>query len=187
MKFLYDFFPILLFFIAYKLYDIYVATAVAIAAAFIQTMGYWFKHRRFEKMHLVTFGLLAVFGGLTLILRDPVFIKWKPTVINWLFAAAFIGGAWFGEKTLVERMMSHAIQVASPVWKRLNWAWVLFFISMGLVNLYVAFNYDEDTWVNFKLFGMMGLTFVFVFGQALYLSRYMTDEKPPNEKPQGES
>lgn len=181
MKFLYDFFPILLFFIAYKMYDIYVATAVAIAAALVQTLGYWLKHRRFEKMHLVTFGLLLVFGGLTLMLRDPVFIKWKPTVINWLFAAIFAGSTWLGEKTMIERMMGHAIQVEAPVWLRLNWVWVLFFISMGAVNLYVAFNYEEATWVNFKLFGMMGLTFVFVFGQALFLSRYMADEKTEGE------
>ncbi|MEE9422299.1 MAG: septation protein A [Gammaproteobacteria bacterium] len=181
MKFLYDFFPILLFFIAYKMYDIYVATAVAIAAAFVQTVGYWFKHRRFEKMHLVTFGLLAFFGGLTLILKDPVFIKWKPTVINWLFAVVFTGSLWIGKKPMIERMMSHAIQVDQPIWNRLNWAWVLFFISMGAINLYVAFNYDEATWVNFKLFGMMGLTFVFVIGQALYLSRYMPEEKPEGE------
>jgi intracellular septation protein len=181
MKFLYDFFPVLLFFIAYKMYDIYVATAVAIAAAFVQTAGFWIKHRRFEKMHLVTFGLLAFFGGLTLILKDPVFIKWKPTVINWLFAVVFTGSLWIGKKPMIERMMSHAIQVDQPIWNRLNWAWVVFFISMGAINLYVAFNYDEATWVNFKLFGMMGLTFVFVIGQALYLSRYMPEEKPEGE------
>jgi intracellular septation protein len=181
MKFLYDFFPILLFFIAYKMYDIYVATTVAIAAAFVQTAGYWLKHRRFETMHLVTFGLLLVFGGLTLLLRDPVFIKWKPTVINWLFALVFAGSTWIGEKTMIKRMMGHAIQVEPPIWLRLNWAWVIFFISMGAVNLYVAFNYEENTWVNFKLFGMMGLTFVFIIGQALFLSRYMPDEKPEGE------
>ncbi len=110
MKFLFDFFPILLFFIAYKMYDIYVATAVAIVAAALQTLLFWVKHRRFEKMHLITFGLLAVFGGLTLILKDPVFIKWKPTVINWLFATVFLGSHWFGAKPLVQRMMEHAIQ-----------------------------------------------------------------------------
>ncbi len=181
MKFLYDFFPILLFFLAYKMYDIYVATAVAIVSSLVQTLGYWFRHRRFEKMHLVTFGLLLFFGGLTLILRDPVFIKWKPTVINWLFAVSFIGSAWFSEKTLVERMMSHAIQVDGPVWARLNWAWVVFFLSMGALNLFVAFNYEENTWVNFKLFGMMGLTFAFVIGQAFYLGRFIPDENIEGE------
>jgi intracellular septation protein len=173
MKFLFDLFPILLFFLAYKLYDIYVATAVAIGAAFVQTGAYWLKHRKFEKMHVITLGILILFGGLTLALHDPVFIKWKPTVVNWLFGVAFLGSQFIGKRTLVERMMGHAISAPPPVWARLNWAWTLFFVFMGLLNLYVAFNFSEDTWVNFKLFGMMGLTLVFVFGQAFYLSRYM--------------
>ncbi|MGD2137343.1 MAG: septation protein A [Gammaproteobacteria bacterium] len=173
MKFLFDLFPILLFFLAYKLYDIYVATAVAILAALLQTGLYWLKHRKFEKMHVITLGILILFGGLTLVLRDPVFIKWKPTVVNWLFGIAFLGSRFFGKRTLVERMMSHAITAPGPVWLRLNWAWVVFFLGMGLLNIYVAYNFSEDTWVNFKLFGMMGLTLLFVFGQAFYLSRYM--------------
>ncbi len=177
MKFLFDLFPILLFFVAYKMYDIYVATAVAIGAAFVQTALFWLKHRKFEKMHVITLGILIVFGGLTLILRDPVFIKWKPTVVNWLFGASFLGSQFIGERPLVERMMGHAITVPGPVWRRLNWAWVLFFIAMGLINIYVAYNYSEETWVNFKLFGMMGLTLVFVFAQAFYLGRYMVPDE----------
>ena len=173
MKFLFDLFPILLFFLAYKLYDIYVATAVAIGAAFVQTGAYWLKHRKFEKMHVITLGILILFGGLTLALHDPVFIKWKPTVVNWLFGVAFLGSQFFGKQTLVERMMGHAISAPPPVWARLNWAWTLLFVFMGLLNLYVAFNFSEDTWVNFKLFGMTGLTLIFVFAQAFYLSRYM--------------
>ena len=177
MKFLFDLFPILLFFVAYKMYDIYVATAVAIGAAFVQTGLFWLKHRKFEKMHLITLLILIVFGGLTLILRDPVFIKWKPTVVNWLFGMSFLGSQFIGKSTLVERMMSHAITVPGQVWRRLNWAWVLFFLAMGLINIYVAYNYSEETWVNFKLFGMMGLTLVFVFAQAFYLGRYMEPEE----------
>ncbi|MDH3979792.1 MAG: septation protein A [Gammaproteobacteria bacterium] len=173
MKFLFDLFPIILFFIAYKTYDIYVATAVAIGAAMVQTGLYWLKHRKFEKMHVITLGILIVFGGLTLALHDPVFIKWKPTVVNWLFGVAFLASSFIGKTTLVERMMGHAIEAPAPVWTRLNLAWVMFFLFMGLINLYVAFNFSEDTWVNFKLFGMMGLTLVFVFAQAFYLSRYM--------------
>ncbi|HAJ92145.1 MAG TPA: septation protein A [Gammaproteobacteria bacterium] len=182
MKFLFDLFPIVLFFVAYKMYDIYVATAVAIGAAFVQTGLFWIKNRKFEKMHVITLAILVVFGGLTLILRDPVFIKWKPTVVNWLFGATFLGSRFIGDKTLVERMMSHAITAPVPVWHRLNWAWVLFFISMGILNIYVAYNFSEETWVNFKLFGMMGLTLVFVFGQAFYLSRYMEIEEKETEK-----
>jgi len=174
MKFLFDLFPIILFFIAYKMYDIYVATAVAIAASFVQTGLFWLKTRRFEKMHVITLGILIVFGGLTLALRDPVFIKWKPTVVNWLFAVVFVGARLFSKTSLIERMMGHAITVPAAVWDRLNWAWVLFFVAIGIINLFVAFTYSEETWVNFKLFGMMGLTLVFVFGQAFYLGRYMT-------------
>jgi intracellular septation protein len=159
MKFLFDLFPIILFFGAYKLYDIYVATAVAIGAAFVQTGLFWVRHRRFEKMHLITLGILVVFGGLT--------------VVNWLFGMAFLGSRLFSKTTLVERMMSHAITAPAFVWIRLNWAWIVFFFSIGLLNLYVAYNYSEEAWVNFKLFGMMGLTLVFVFAQAFYLSRYM--------------
>jgi len=173
MKFLFDLFPIILFFIAYKMYDIYVATAVAIGAAMLQTGLYWLKHRKFEKMHIITLGILIVFGGLTLALHDPLFIKWKPTVVNWLFGVVFLASSFIGKTTLVERMMGHAIQAPAPVWSRLNMAWVMFFLFMGLINLYVAFNFSEDTWVNFKLFGMMGLTLLFVFAQAFYLGRYM--------------
>ncbi len=177
MKFLFDLFPIVLFFAAYKMYDIYVATAVAIGAAFLQTGLFWLKHRKFEKMHVITLGILVVFGGLTLILRDPVFIKWKPTVVNWLFGATFLASRFFGERTLIERMMGHAITVPAPIWLRLNWAWVLFFLAMGIINIYVAYTYSEETWVNFKLFGMMGMTLVFVFAQAFYLGRYMETEE----------
>ena len=182
MKFLFDLFPIVLFFVAYKMYDIYVATAVAIGAAFLQTGLFWLKNRRFEKMHVITLAILVVFGGLTLILRDPVFIKWKPTVVNWLFGVTFLGSRFFGDKTLVERMMSHAITAPVPVWQRLNWAWVTFFIAMGILNIYVAYNYSEETWVNFKLFGMLGITFAFVIGQAFYLSRYIEDHKKVEEE-----
>ena len=182
MKFLFDLFPIILFFVAYKMYDIYVATAVAIAAAFVQTGLFWLKHRKFEKSHLITLAILVLFGGLTLILHDPVFIKWKPTVVNWLFGVTFLGSQFIGNKPLIERMMGHAITVPAPIWLRLNWAWILFFIAMGMLNLYVAFSFSEETWVNFKLFGMMGLTLVFVFGQAFYLSRYMEVDKEADEE-----
>lgn len=181
MKFLYDFFPILLFFIAYKFYGIYVATATAIVATVAQVALFWLRHRRFEKMHLITLGIITVFGGATLILHDPVFIKWKPTIAYWLFAMAFLGSQFVGEKSLIERMMGHAIQTTHSVWTRLNLAWIVFFIAMGFVNLYVAYNYAEATWVNFKLFGLMGLTLVFVLGQGVVLARYIQDEDTKGE------
>ncbi len=178
MKFLADFFPILLFFIAYQMYDIYVATAVAIGSSFLQVGFEWFRHRKVERMHLITLGLLVVFGGLTLILRDPLFIKWKPTVVNWLFGAVFLGSQLFGRKTMIERMMTHAIELPKRIWVRLNLAWGLFFIGSGILNLYVAFNFAEETWVNFKLFGMLGLTVVFIILQAFYMARHVQD--PPS-------
>ncbi len=182
MKFLADFFPILLFFIAYQMYDIYVATAVAIAASFLQVGFEWIRHRKVERMHLITLGLLVVFGGLTLILRDPLFIKWKPTVVNWLFGAAFLGSQLFGSKTMVERMMKHAIDLPKRIWIRLNLAWGLFFVGSGILNLYVAFNFAEETWVNFKLFGMLGLTVIFVILQAFYMARHVQDPLPTQEE-----
>jgi intracellular septation protein len=222
MKFLTDFFPIILFFVAYKLYGIYVATAVAIGASVLQVAWFRWRHGRVERMHLVTLGLLVVFGGLTLALRDPIFVMWKPTIVNWLFAAVFLGSQFFGERTLVERMMGHAIEVPAFVWRRLNWSWIGFFVLLGLANLYVVYigsgffaakqalltvsgiteidlahcadlftgesltlcdsaHASEAVWVNFKLFGMMGLTIMFVVAQALYLARHIQDDEQPQE------
>lgn len=173
MKILFDFFPIVLFFIAYYGWDIYTATAVAIIASIIQVSWFWFQNHRFEKMQLISLGLIVVLGGATLLLHDERFIKWKPTLVEWAFALVFLGSQWVGKKNLVERMFEEHIQVTSAhVWNRLNIAWVSFFILMGFLNLYVAFNYSTDVWVNFKLFGMLGLTFLFVMGQGLYLAKY---------------
>jgi len=182
MKFLADLFPILLFFIAYKFYGIYTATAVAIAASFIQTAYYWWRNGKPEKVHLITFAMLAVFGGLTLFLQDPVFIQWKPTIINWLFGLVFIGSLYIGKKPIIKRMMENAMQLPENIWFKLSFAWGFFFIFLGCLNLYVAFNYDEATWVNFKLFGLTGLLFVFVIAQSLFLSKYMQDPET-NEAP----
>ncbi|WP_455200977.1 septation protein A [Kaarinaea lacus] len=173
MKFLVDFFPVLLFFVAYKVYDIYVATAVAIAAAFIQVGIHYFKHKKFEKSHLITLAILVVFGGATILLQDEMFIKWKPSVVNWIFAAAFLGSQFIGSKTIVERMMSKSVTLPSAIWLKLNMSWVIFFVALGIINLFVVYNFDTDTWVNFKLFGMMGLTIMFVIAQAIYMSRHM--------------
>jgi intracellular septation protein len=182
MKFLLDFFPILLFFIAYQVWDIYVATAVAIGAALLQVGWQRLRHGRIEKMQAITLALLVLFGGLTLLLRDPVFIKWKPTVVNWLFAVAFLVSAYVGERSLLQRMMGHAVSLPDAIWHRLNWAWVVFFAAMGVLNLVVAYNFPEDVWVNFKLFGLMGLTLVFVFAQAPYLAKHMEQEAPAKEE-----
>ncbi len=189
MKFLYDLFPLLLFFAAFKFFDIYVATAVAIVASFLQTGLFWLRHRRFETMHLVTLAVIAVFGGLTLALHDDTFIKWKPTLVYWILSALLLASQWFGSKTAIERMMSAQIALPEPVWKRLNLSWGIFFLLLGAANLYVAFFYgldlDADTrrgiWVNFKVFGLLGLTLLFAIGQAVFMARHMQD-KSDNDK-----
>jgi intracellular septation protein len=182
MKFLVDFFPILLFFLAYQAWDIYVATAVAIGASGVQVGWQWLRHRKVDRMQWITLGLLVAFGGLTLILRDPLFIKWKPTVVNWLFAVAFLISAYVGEKSLLERMMGSAVVMPAAAWRRLNWAWIGFFVALGALNLYVAFAFAEDIWVKFKLFGMVGLTLLFVFAQAPYLAKHMPPDEPAKEE-----
>ena len=180
MKLLFDFFPILLFFLSYKFYDIYVATAVAIAASFLQVGFSWLKYRKVEPMHLVTLAIIAIFGGLTLYLQDELFIKWKPTVINWLFGSVFLASQWFGEKTMVERMMAANLTLPREIWRRLNIFWTIFFLVLGGINLFVMYSFDTTTWVNFKLFGMLGLTFLFVILQTIYLSRHIP-EAPEKE------
>jgi intracellular septation protein len=177
MKLLFDFLPILLFFIAYKLADIYVATGVLIVATLAQVGWIWLRQRQVEKMPLFTAALVLALGGATLILHDPVFVKWKPTVVNWLFAAVFLGSRFIGRKTLLERMVGGQLELPAPVWVKLTLAWAGFFLVMGAANLYVAFTFSENTWVNFKLFGLLGLTLVFVLAQAFYMSRHLkTDE-----------
>jgi len=176
MKMLFDFFPVALFFAAYKLYDIYTATAVLIIASILQTGIYWLRQRRFENMHVITLVLVCVFGGMTLLLHDEMFIKWKPTVINWLFALVFIGSMWIGKQPLIRRMMGDHLSLPDTIWLRLNLLWSVFFVVMGIINLIVVYSFDTETWVNFKLFGMLGLTFVFIVAQSLYLARYMQEE-----------
>jgi intracellular septation protein len=177
VKVLYDFLPVLLFFVAYKLFDIYVATGVAILASLVQVGVLWWKHRRVETMHLVTLALIVVLGGSTLLLQDEMFIKWKPTAVNWAFALVFLASQYVGKKPLARRMMEKAAELPEAVWLRLNWSWVGFFLALGAANLYVVYHFDTDTWVNFKLFGMLGLTLLFVLAQALYLSRFMPSEE----------
>lgn len=181
MKMLADLFPVILFFIAYQLYDIYVATMVAIVAAAVQVAYYKIRYGKVENIQLVTLGLLVVFGGLTLALRDPTFIKWKPTVVNWLFAVAFLGSQLFLQRSLLRRMMDHAVTMPDSAWTRLNMAWVLFFFVMGVVNLYVAYSFSEQIWVNFKLFGFLGLTLLFLLAQGFYLARHMEPEESAAE------
>ena len=210
MKQLFDFLPILVFFILYKFYldlpedlvlwvngwmpylelrpgvdedAIYLATLAAILVTLVQVIGTAIVLRKVENMPMITLALLILFGGATLAFRDPLFIQWKPTVINWLFALVFLGSQVVGEKPLVQRMMGQAIDIDdAKTWTQLNLAWVGFFVVSGVANLVVApqidplgFGFSEDTWVDFKLFGMLGMTIVFVVAQAFYLAKYLPD------------
>jgi intracellular septation protein len=175
MKFLFDLFPVILFFIAFKVADIYTATAVAIAATFVQVGWLKLRGKRVEPMLWASLAIIAVFGGATLLLQDETFIKWKPTVLYWLFGAV-LAGALVLRRNLVRAMLSEQVQLPDPVWSRLNWSWIGFFAFMGALNLYVAYNYSTDNWVNFKLFGGMGLMLLFVLAQALVLSKYVEEK-----------
>jgi intracellular septation protein len=177
MKFLFDLFPVILFFVAFKLADIYVATATAIGATALQVAWLKLRGQRVPGMVWASFAIIVVFGGATLVLQDETFIKWKPTVLYWLFGAVLAGAALLFRRNLIRSMLSEQMALPEPVWSRLNWSWVGFFVFMGAANLYVAFNYPTDLWVNFKLFGGMGLMLVFVVAQALLLAKHI-DEKP---------
>lgn len=181
MKLLLDFFPIVLFFAAYKVWDIYVATGVAIAATVAQIAWFRYAHGKVEPMQWLSLGIIIVFGGATILAHDETFIKWKPTVLYWLMGGALAAGLLFFRKNLLKSLMGAQVELPDAAWRAMNWSWVGFFTVMGVLNLWVAYNFDTDTWVNFKLFGGLGLMAVFVVGQALYLGRYMKDPKEAGE------
>lgn len=178
MKLLFDLFPVIVFFVAFKVADIYVATGVAIAATFAQIAWVWFRHRKVENMLWVSLAIIVVFGGATLLLHDETFIKWKPTVLYWAFAVVLVGARYAFRKNLIRSMVGKQLELPEPVWDKLNLSWAGFFLVMGCLNLFVAFRFSTDVWVNFKLFGGMGLMLLFALGQGLMLSRYVdTSEK----------
>ncbi|MCK5121964.1 MAG: septation protein A [Methylococcales bacterium] len=177
MKQLLEFIPVILFFIAYKFYDIYVATAVVIVATVIQVSIAWFKHKKVEPMQWITLGLILVMGGATLYLQDEQFIKWKLTIIEWLFGFAFLGSQFFAKKTFVERMMGASLELPANIWKKLNIMWAIFFISVGCINIYVMQNYNTDDWVTFKTFGVPGLMMIFIVFQMLFIYKYIPEKE----------
>lgn len=177
MKFLFDIFPVILFFAAFKVYDIYVATGVAIAATFLQIGWVWFKHRKVDNMQWTSLGLIVVFGGATLLLRDETFIKWKPTVLYWLFGATLLVADLAFRKNLIRSMMEKQVTAPDPVWKKLLLGLVGFFAVMGVLNLYVAYGFSTDIWVNFKLFGGIGLMILFVIAQAVLLAPHIKEKE----------
>ena len=176
MKFLFDLLPVALFFVAFKFAGIYVATAVAIAVTFLQVGWLKLAGKHVHPMLWASLGIIVVFGGATLLLQDETFIKWKPTVLYWLFGLVLAGAALFFRRNLIRAMLSEQMRLPEPIWSRLNQSWIAFFVFMGAANLYVAYNYSTDLWVNFKLFGGMGLMLLFVVVQALFLARYVDDK-----------
>ena len=182
-KLLFDFFPIVIFFAVYKYTgSMITATAVLIPATIFQVGYAYWRTRKIEKMYVVTLALVVLLGGATIVFNDNAFIQWKPTIVNWLFAAAFLGSQFIGQKNILQRMMGNQIDMAPAIWARLNYMWVAFFIFSGAVNLYVAFSgqFSEEAWVNFKLFGMLGMTFVFIILQGIYLSRHIGNKPQQN-------
>lgn len=175
MKFLFDFFPLVLFFIAFQLYDVYVATAVAIAATFAQIGWLKLRRRKVDAMLWVSLAIIVVFGGLTLALHDETFIKWKPTVLYWLFAVILAVSDLGFRRNLIRAMLAGQVQLPDFAWRRLSWSWVGFFAFMGAANLWVAFTFPLATWVKVKVFGGMGMLLLFVLLQAVYLARYIDD------------
>lgn len=172
MRMLYDLFPLLLFFIAYKFFDIYVATGVAIVASLVQVLYHRIRFKEFEMMQIITCAIILIFGTMTLLLHNEIFIKWKPSVINWLFALVFFGTNFFGKQSLIKIILSKKVSMPEAVWQRLNTMWITFFLFVGFANLFVIYHFSTDTWVNFKVFGILGLTLVFGIIQAVYISKH---------------
>ena len=176
MKFLFDLFPVILFVAAYMWTDsVYVATAVIIPASVAQLAYVWFRHRRVERMLLVSTVLILILGGLTLFLQDERFIKWKPTVLYWLFAAVLALSPVVAKKNIVRLMMEKGFTAPDRIWRALNIAWALFFVFMGVLNLYIAQNFSLAFWVQFKLWGLTGLMFAFIAAQIAVLYKYVDE------------
>ncbi len=176
MKMLIEYFPVLIFFGAYITTDIYTATAVFMVAATVLALGYRLVSGQWHKVHLMVAALALVFGGLTLALHDPLFFKLKPTVLYAIFALVLVGSAFIGEKPMMQRLLGSQLELEAPIWRKLTFMWAGFFVFCGLLNLYIAFEFSEAFWVNFKLFGTLGLTLVFALLQGLYLAQHMPNE-----------
>jgi len=177
MKLLFDLFPVILFFIVFKIAGVFAATATAIAATFVQVGWVKYRHGKVDTMLWVSLGIITVFGGATLLLHDETFIKWKPTILYWFFAAALLFSALVLKKNLMRSLLQEKMALPDFVWHRLNLSWSAFFALLGILNLYVAYNFSTEGWVNFKLFGATGIMLVFILAQAALLSKYVEEDK----------
>ncbi|GAB1072857.1 MAG: septation protein A [Shewanella algae] len=176
MKQLLDFLPLAIFFAVYKFYDIYVASGALIAATALQLVVTYLLYRKLEKMHLITFAMVAVFGTLTLVFHDDAFIKWKVTIVYALFALG-LGVSQLLNKPVLKGMLGQELKVADKIWARVTWYWVSFFIICGLINIYVAFSLSQETWVNFKVFGLTAVTLLNTIATVVYLFKHIPEEQ----------
>ena len=177
MKQFFDLIPLLVFFAVYKFYDIYTATAALMVVTVLQIAITWFTLRKLEKMHLITLGMVLVFGGFTLFFHDDAFIKWKVTVINLLFSAALLVSQFVLKKPLIKQMLGKEMQLPDAIWSRVNLAWAGFFAVAAATNTYIAFHLPQEVWVNFKVFGLLGMTLLFTVATVFYLYRHLPAEQ----------
>jgi intracellular septation protein len=181
LNLIYDFLIVFLFFIAFKFYDIYVATLVGIFGTAIQVLIHRLWKGKFDKKQLFVLGIFVVFGGMTLYFHNPIFVKWKPSIVFWIFGVAILGSHFFTKQPIMQRLMGTVLDdkahIPLSVWKKLNLAWGIFFVALGGLNIYVAYSYSTDAWVNFKLYGVLSALFLFAVGQSFYLAKYMEQDK----------
>lgn len=181
MQLFVDYIPIVVFVLAYFYKDIFFATAVLMGVMPVVLLLQWLMTREINRIYAVSTALVLVLGGVTIAFRNPTFLYWKPTVLNWLIAIVFLGSQWIGEKPIVQRMLEKAASLNADQWIRLNQIWVSFFVIVGGINIYVAYSFSEAFWVKFKLFGMLGLTFIFVIIQSVWLTLATQKNAPAAE------
>jgi intracellular septation protein len=182
MQVLFDIFPVVVFFVVYRFSGIYAATAAIMTTMAAQIAYQWFRHGKVNKMFLASGIVVGILGAITLALRNPLFIQWKPTIVSWLFAAVFLGSQFIGRQTLVERIMGQAVQLEPSFWRQLNMTWFATFAVLGALNLYVVYHFPEAIWVNFKLFGMTGLPLLVAVAQAVWIGLRAAPGEPTSDK-----
>lgn len=181
MQLFFDYIPIVVFVVAYFNKDIYFATVALMITMPVVLALQWLITRKASKIFIASTALVLILGSVTLLLRDPTFLYWKPTVLNWAVAAVFLGSQWIGDKPIVHRILGSAVELNDAQWVRLNQIWVAFFTISGAANLYVAYSFSEQFWVKFKLFGMLGMTFVFVLIQGIWIAAMARGQEVASE------
>lgn len=176
MHAIFEYLPLVIFFIFYKFGDLYWATGSLIVTSALQILYYIIKREPVPKKNWILFALIAVFGGLTIFFHDDTFLKWKVTIINGIFAVVLLVSNLFFKKNLIRELMGEALELPAVIWNRLNTAWAVFFLFCAILNIYIAYNFSQETWVNFKVFGLMGLTFAFAILSIVMLYKYLPQE-----------